>query len=260
MTSPLFDTVWSIPRHMRAVVQSQFYLSQSSIDNPSPWTGQRTPYGPFVQLFTADIKPAQAPGARRVEELRNRGDQNHGSWRDWQGFITRVRGTSGKIRLVDYYRMRPAFDERNKPTLSNWSDGTGWSDGTQWSEGAIPPFVTLDEAAKVGDDSVVLRGLPENTEEVLSPSDLMEARPNGVATNWGNLYEVVHCARTNSAGKARVYFQPGLRQNFAAGDMFVLRYPTCVMRLADKEQGIVTRSLGNVGELGMKLIEEPHFG
>lgn len=250
MSAPLFDTVWELPRAMRAAVQSQFYLSADCIDSRSPWTGEGTPFDPFVQVFIADITP---PAAKSVAHTT----ADEVSARDWQGFMTRLRGTSGLLRVVDFYRMRPTYDVRNAPAKLNWSTGAAWSDGAQWSVGALPPFVTFAEAARANDDSVVLDfgGGLANTELVLSPADLMEARPNGIATSFGNLYEVVHAARTNAAGKTRVYLQPGLRQGFAAGDMVVLQYPTCVFRLADKQQGIVTRSLAGVGNLGFKLIE-----
>ena len=248
--SALSETVWEVPQHMRGAVQSTFYLQSNAIDDPSPWTGERSPYGPFAQVFLAEIKPAELRSPKKA--LAHPGEAD---WREWQGFMTRLRGTSGKMRIVDYYRMRPVYDARNTPTLSNWSDGSTWSDGSQWSSGALPPYVTLDEAASADADSIVLRGLPANTEAVLNPSDLIELRPNGIATTYGNMYEIVHCARTNSAGKARVYLGPGLRQGFAAGDMVVLRYPTCVFRLASANEGIVTRTLGNIGSLGFKLIE-----
>lgn len=248
-SSELFQTVWDVPRHMRGAVQSTFYLSQSAIDNPSPWTGERTPYGPFAQIHIAEISPAATKGPAKAND-------GEVTWREWQAFMTRMRGTSGLLRIVDYFRMKPIYESKHGQTQSNWGDGSGWSDGTKWTQGSLPPYVTFDAAAKEGDNSIVLRGLPVDTEEVLSPSDLGEGRPNGVPTNYGNLYEVVHCARTNADGKARVYFEPGLRQGFAAGDMWVLHYPTSVFRLADKSQGIVTRTMGNMGNLGFKLIEE----
>jgi len=242
------DTVWELPRHMRSAVQSTFTLSQPAIDNTSPWTGERTPYGPFVQVWMAEIKPPSAFSAAKARE-------GQPSWRDWQGFITRLRGTTGKVRLVDYYRMRAVYDEKNAAVASDWSDGTTWSDGAQWQNGALPPFVTLDEPAVEGASSIVLRGLPPNTDAVLNPSDLFEMRPNGIPTPWGNLYEVVHVSRTNADGKCRVHFEGALHDSFAMGDMTVLREPTSVFRLADKDQGIVSRAIGNVGKLGFKLIE-----
>jgi hypothetical protein len=249
MPSEFFKTVWSLPRSMRAVVQSTFYLSSSAIESASPFTGQRVPYGPMLQVFIADLRPPAAPGVAQARE-------GQASWREWQGFITRLRGTSGRVRIMDYYRMRPAYDLLHAATASQWADGDLWFNGQPWMEGALPPFVTLDEAAVAGADSLVLRGLPANVESALSPADLFELRPNGIPTETGNLYEVVHVARTTPDGKARVYMQPPLRQGFAAGDMAVLRYPTSVFRLADRDQGVVSRSIGNIGNVGLRLIEE----
>jgi len=253
MTETLFNTVWSIPRHMRGVVQSQFYLSGNNIDSSSPWTGERTPYGPLVQFFIAEISPATLNGPAKVNE-------GQATWREWQGFITRLRGTSGLVRAVDYYRMRPTYDVKHAITKSPWSASLPWSDGEPWQSPALPDFATFDETVSTGDSSIVLRGLPPNTEEVLVPGDLIEGRPEGIATPFGNLYEVVHCARTNDEGKARVYIQPGLRIGFTAGDMAVLREPSSVFRLVDASQGIVSRSLGNIGNLGIKLVEEMQNG
>ncbi len=247
-SSPLFDTVWDVPRNMRAAIQSSFTLSSDAFDSVSPFTGERSPSDPFVQVFNADITP---PAAKSPKHVR----AGEVSWRDWQGFMTRMRGTSGKLRIVDYYRMFSSYDERHDLTLSNWSDGTRWSDGKQWKHGALPPFVTFAEAARAGADTVVLRGLPANVKNVLSPADLIEGRPAGIPTSYGNLYEVVHYAGSNADGKVRVYLQPGLRQGFAAGDMMVLRYPTGVFRLSDKNQGIVTRTSPSIGNLGFRLIE-----
>jgi hypothetical protein len=249
--STFINTIWELPRSMRAAVQSQFYLSSDCIDSRSPWTQEGTPFEPFVQVHIADITPPTALGASRTTA-------DEVSWRDWQGFMTRMRGTSGLLRIVDYFRMRPIYDLRNKPSRSAWSDASLWSDGAEWAGGQLPPFVTFAEAARVDADSIVLNFGADfaNKELLINPSDLMEGRPNGVPTPYGNLYEAVHQARTNSTGKARIYLQPGLRQGFAAGDMMVLRYATGVFRLADKTQGIVTRTTGNIGTLGFKLIEQ----
>lgn len=258
--SLITETVWTLPRPMRAAVESRFYLSASNVEMAAPWTGQRSVYGPHAQVWIAELTPPVAVGPARLQELRGRGDKDHAGWREWQGFITRLRGTSGLVRVADYYRLQPTYNLRFPQTLSNWSDGTGWSDGTQWAEGGLPPFVVLDEAAQIEADSAVFKLLPPNTDEVLAPGDLFEMRAGGVAARYSTLHEVVHCARSNSDGKARVYFQPGLRQGYAAGDMAVLQEPSGVFRLADRDQGIVTRSVGNIGRVGLRLLEEPANG
>lgn len=248
MSETLEATVWTLPANQSGVTESRFHLSSDSIDNASPWTGERARSVPFLKVWLADLTFPPAPDADAATALR-------ASWRERQGFITRLQGTSGLLRCYDSFRRRPAYDLTHDPSLSNWSDVSTWDDGSQWSFGPLPPFLIVDEAASFEAKSIVLRGLPVSTENVLAPADLMEGRPNGVPTPYGNLYEIVHTGRSNADGKARIYFEPGLRQGYAAGDPFYIRDATCVFRLADKGQGVVTRSLGGIGRSGMSLIE-----
>jgi hypothetical protein len=248
MAIELDSTVWALPENQHRVTESRFDLQSDSIDSESAATRQRARAVPFAQVWVVDLVFPPAPDVRAATAEK-------ASWRERQGFITRLRGTSGLLRVYDSFRRRPAYDLTHDPVLANWSGGATWSDGSQWSSGPLPPFLIVDETARFEETSIVLRGLPADTELVLSPADLMEGRPNGIPTPYGNLYETVLCARSNSAGKARVYLQPGLRQGFAPGDPFYLRDASCVFRLADKAQGRVTRSVGNIGRSGMSLIE-----
>lgn len=244
----MIATIWSLPQNQSYVTESRFYLSSDSIDSASPWTGERARALPFLQAWMADLTFPSAPDAQGASVDRS-------SWRDRQGFLTRIRGTSGLIRVYDSFRRRPSYDLLHDPVLSRWSDGATFSDGSQWASGPLPPYLTVYEAALFEADSVVLTGLPVNTENVLQPSDLMELRPSGTATEYGNLYEVVLPVRSNSSGRARVYFQPGLRQAASVGDVMAIRDATGVFRLTNKDQGIVTRSIGSIGRSGMSLIE-----
>lgn len=236
-------SVLTWPREHRATTESQFYLQSSNLMAISGLTGQQTPYGPQYQRFVAKLT---FPGKKGPE------------WRQLQGLITRLRGAGGKIRLVDYHRMFNAYDTAVRAAngaTSRWSDDSLWSDGSGWANGYLPPSVAVDEPASRGDDSVVLRGLPASLADALSAADLIEFRPNAIAPEYGMLHEVVNAARTNSDGKTRVYFQAPLHANLAAGDMAVLRYPMSVFRLAADTEGVIQRSLGNVGNLGLSFIE-----
>lgn len=114
----------------------------------------------------------------------------------------------------------------------------------------------LEEAARAGDTSIVVRGLPASTSAIIRMGDLLEARPSGIPTTYGNLYECVNNTSTNVDGKTRIYIEPGLRRDLALGDMIVLRDPTTVFRLAKDDAGIVSRSLPSVGRMGLSLVEE----
>jgi hypothetical protein len=235
-------TIWDWPKKHRGTTESQFYLAPTSLSSTSPYTGQQTAYGPQVQRWTAKLT---FPTMRAPD------------WRPVQAFITRLRGISGAVRMVDYHRMRPARDAFDAvATFQNWSDGTTWSDGKGWASGYLPPFIICDEAADEGDDSIVVRGLPvSSSETVLRMGDLFEVRPNGIPADHGHLYEIVADARTDADGKTRLYIEPGLRKAVAMGDMIVLRYPTSVFNLASDQEGIVSRGLVSLGNMGLALNE-----
>lgn len=234
-------TIWEWPREWRATTESQFYLSSASLSSVSPYTGQTTPFGPNYQKHLAKLTfPGMpAPLHRRV-----------------QAFLTRQRGIVGMLRMIDYHRMKPAYDQfRASPIEQSWSDGLPWADGTGWIEGYLPHFIAVDETADEGASSVVVRGLPPSIPAVLGMGDLFELRPGGVPASHGHLYEISHDARSNAVGKVRLYFEPGLRARIAPGDQVVLHYPTSVFRLASDQEGIVSRGLGSVGHVGISLEE-----
>jgi hypothetical protein len=183
-------------------------------------------------------------------------DSERMSWREVQAFVTRLDGIVGKLRIVDYHRMKPAYDQYEvSPSEENWSDGAPFSDGHGWVEGYLPPAVEADEAAEEGATSIVVRGLPANLEKPLRMGDLFEVRPNGIPAVHSHLYECVANVNTNANGKTRLYFRSGLRKGVAAGDMIVLRYPTGVFRLASDQDGIISRGLASVGDMGFSLSE-----
>lgn len=234
-------TIWEWPKEWRGTLDSQFTLQAASLSLRSPFTGQVIPYGPQVQRFVAKLTfPTMKP-------------QHH---RRAQGFISRLRGINGALRMVDYHRMKPAYDQFVvTPTVENWSDGHAFTDGKGWVSGYLPPFIVCDEAADEGADSLVVRGLPESIAGVMGLGDLFEVRPNGIPANHGHLYEVVTDARSDANGKSRLYCEPGLRKAVAAGDMIVLRYPTSVFRLASDQEGAISRGLASLGNMGLSLEE-----
>jgi hypothetical protein len=238
-------TIKEWPAKWRATIQSQFFLAPSNLSSSSPYTGQTTPYGPQVQVWTAKLTfPTMRAGDNRMP------------WRQVQGFITGLRGITGRIRMIDYNRMKPFYDAYiAKPTVERWSDNTLFSDGSGWSSGNLPPFITVDEAAEEGADSIVVSGLPASLTAALDMGDLFEVRPDGIPAVHGHLYEVTGRANTNSDGKTRIYFQAGLRKAVKAGDMIVLRYPTSVFQLASDQEGVIQRGLANLGDMGLSLTE-----
>jgi len=238
-------TIYEWPRCWRGTAESQFYLAPSNLQSVSPYTGQATPYGPQTQIWTAKLTfPTMSPR-----------DHRGMPWRQVQGFITRLRGIGGMLRIVDYHRQRSAYDQNRAGAEESWSDNQPFSDGRGWSVGYLPPSIVADEPAREADTSVVVRGLPASLHQALDMGDLFEVRPGGIAVPHGHLYEVSFRADTGASGKTRLYFEPGLRKGVAAGDMIVLREPTSVFRLATDQEGIVQRGLASFGEMGMSLTE-----
>lgn len=228
------------PKEFRAVAQSQFQLQSTGLMSTSPFTGEATPYGPLSQRFICNVTfPAVRSPVHRY----------------WSGIVSSLRGMQNTLRMVDYFRMRPGYDLDVDPSVSNWSDNSTWSDGRGWSEGFLPPLCAVDQAARMGDNTLVFRGLPANVKSVLRLGDLFEIRPNGMRAAHGMLHEVIHESRTDASGKTLVEFEPSLRKGVAAGDQIVLRYPSSLFRLANDTEGAITRSMGSIGNMGMSLIE-----
>ena len=235
--------IWEWPRAHRATINSTFRLMPMSLSAQSPYTGEQTIYGPTAQRFQAKLT---FPGKRSPD------------WRYLSGFITRLRGMSGRLRMVDYNRMRCAFDVallRTPPAAEPWADDQYWSDGRGWESGFLPPFVVAAENRSAGNRNLLLKSFPVSTAGVMQFGDLFEHRPGGIATKHGSLYEVTGNFRTNAAGQTRVYFEAGLRRDVFAGDMIVIRYPTSVFSLTGDAEGEISRGLANVGNMGMSLVE-----
>lgn len=234
-------TVWDWPKEFRQPVESRFHISPKSNGASSPWTGARSIYGPISQAWNCELTFPQISGdnVQRIE-----------------GFITRMRGIAGKLRLVDYFRQAPLYHKHATKTTSAFSDSTLFSDSTGFEEGGLPPSCVVDALGVEGADSLVLKSLPTSITNILEPGDRFELRPNGIPTAWGNYYEITDYASTNAAGNTRIYFQPGLRQNIAAGDQVVLLGASCVVALADDAQGIMNRMFaGPRGNFGLSLVE-----
>ncbi|MFN3746707.1 MAG: hypothetical protein ACK4TL_18550 [Hyphomicrobiaceae bacterium] len=164
------------------------------------------------------------------------------AWAPKGAFFARMDGEAGLLRMSDPLRCQPSLNRRLKLPQEPWSDNTLFSDNTGWlNAGLVPPTAEIAAPAAMGDVDLVIKGLPAHTADVLAPGDLIEVRPNGIATVTGNLYEVVRGSASNSAGVAGVEVRPRLRQGFAAGDMAVLQYAQCVFRLADMDAGRIFR-------------------
>lgn len=233
MTRPIF--FW--PREHWGATGGMFRLSSMNLISSALFSAAVSPYGPIDQRWTADISmPAK-------DELE---------WRKLSALVSRLRGTSGLLRMGDVFRVRPAFDL----SVTTTKTGFQFTDGTGFVDGYLPPQISVDEAASASAESFVVRSLPASTSAVLRMGDLIEIRPNGIPTPYGNLYEVVADAPTNANGKTRISIEPTLRIAIVPGDMVVIREATTVFRLAKDSEGSISRELPALGRLGLSLVEE----
>ena len=201
------------------------------------------------------IVTIQSPTMPEIEHRNRDGVLTQPSWREVEGRIAALRGVSRGVRIYDPTNTQPAYNLEQAGVTSTWSDGRTWADGRQWLTGYLPPFVTVDEVAPAGATSIVIRGLPENVSRVLRWGDRFELRTNGIPAPYGCLHMIEGEWRTNSSGKTRVSFGPGLHVGANVGDMIVLNKPTVVANLLDDKQGIVTRDAARNGTWGFSLVE-----
>jgi hypothetical protein len=247
---PIGTTQWWPPHMLRAVSSSFMLGSINGAVQPIFQAAPSVFADPFEQRWTCTF---QSPPLGEQESTDARGNVRP-SFREVEGRIAKLRGMAGAIRLWDPFNKDWAYNIEVAPTLTDWSDGTTWSDGTEWAGGFLPPFVTVDEAAVEGAESIVIKGLPASILRVGRIGDRFEAIPNGIRPDWAHYYGAVDDCTSNASGKTRVYFQPGLRGPLNPGDMIRLKYPTTVMRMIDDRQGEVQRGLVT-GSFGVTLLE-----
>jgi len=196
--------------------------------------------GPQVQFWMADIS---YPTKGTAE------------WRQALGLIASLEGIKGKVRIYDPFRQGPLYNISAILSTTTWDDATTWDDGTVWQDGLLPSSIAVDENAALNAKSIVVKGLPASTAAVFNPGDPFEIRPSGVPAIFGHYYMITKISNSNSAGKTRIEFTPGLRAGIAVGDMVVLKKPRCVMRLATDDEGAINVTPPGVGNFGLSFFE-----
>lgn len=237
--------IWSWPYDTAPEVRS-FRLRAFNLFSISSQTQEFVPGGLLVQRFEARLTFPALTADR---------------WRELDGLLAVLAGAGGKLRLWDEARKQPYYNSLVSKSGSNWDDNTTWDDGAQWESGLLPPFVTASEDQPRGATDLLAGGFPANTEGVLRRGDLFEVRPNGTAAEHGHLYVVVGFANSNSGGKTRIFFRPGLRAGVRAGDMLVIGgssptfWPSTVFRLASDDEGDIEVRAPSTGSIGVTLLE-----
>lgn len=228
------------PAQFDGVVESRFYLRATNLSSVSPYTGQRSAYGPTAQVWVAELSfPIMQPE----------------KWRPLSGLLSGLDGINGLLRMPDPLRKLPLYNVLHAPAITGFSDDTLFSDGTGFSENVVPDYCAVEEAARAGASSIVLSGLPASVDGLFSPGDLIEAMPDAQDVLHGHLYEIVGKANTDAEGRTRVSIRPRLRGSLAAGDQIRTRRATSVFRLASDQEGGIARQLPDFGRLGFTLVE-----
>lgn len=217
-----------------------FFLSTINFKSVSPWTGRQSISGPNSQLWQAEVTFSI---------------QTRDQWMPLEGMLAQLAGQSGLLRFGDFAKRIPQRDMESDTQSEAWSDSTFFSDGSGWVSGLLPPFIWASEIAARGATSIVVSGLPVSEPRVLRRGDNFEHRPNGIPDATPRFHMVTRDAPTDANGKTRLEFLPPLRGGVAAGDMIVLTDPMSVFRLADDNQGVVTRTPPHFGDVGIKLVE-----
>lgn len=235
--------IYEWPRDWYRFTTNSFRLQSRSQTTARSWIGGKSVYGPHAQLWVARM-------TLNTEKWDDRGQTI-------AAFISRLDGQAGLLRIGHYHRLKPQYNRLNSGGSQPWSDSTLFDDGTGWVSGLVPPFAFVLAAASRGDNALQIGGLlPVSTSRVLRRGDLLEIRPNGIASDGPNLYEVQVDGNTNADGETGVEIRPRLRQNLAAGDQVVLQNATSVFRLIDDEQGAADISApGSLTSAGFSLVE-----
>jgi hypothetical protein len=235
-------SVFQWPREWSKFVSGRYNLQTASLRSQSTFTPARSASYSF-SFWRCDLvyRPLRGPS----------------NWQGVEAWFARLDGDVNVFRMFDPLRCQPRYNRQHPQAPEKWSDDTNWSDGTGWVSGMIPPTAQLAAAASRGARFIHVEGLPEGIAEALAPGDLLELRPNGVATETGNLYQVVVGGATDANGEIGIEIRPPLRQNFAAGDQVVFVNAQTVFRLTDPEQGSIERD-ANIGHFGFAGVE--HLG
>lgn len=199
--------------------------------------------GPRFMFWSADLElaPMYQEGGK---DLRRR----------WSAFRTRNQGGAVAFRIYDPFRIAPSGKGAGissdgtvgKEVKLIDSAGRKFSMGRQTiHEGSST--CTVYEAAPRHSESMVMTGLVPNA-DVFYEGDLFEV--------GGNLYEISQDARSDSSGRARVFFMWLLWKGAVVGDIVTLVKPTARFQFSSVTEGQMSQDL-ITGQASFKAVEVP---
>lgn len=174
---------------------------------------------------------------------------------DMDAFFTRLRGRYRGLRISNGMRLAPWYDRNLSPTTSTFSDGSTFTDGSGFANGFLPPNVFVDTSADRGANYLILGGFPPLIENVIRRGDLLQIKPNGIASGFPHLYKAMFSGSSDANGRLGIEIESRLRAGVASGDQVGLRYASTIFRLATDDQADIEGSGGQIGNFGFSLIE-----
>lgn len=204
-----------------------------------PLRGSRRSSGPLVEVWEAKLTYRDLIGAE--------------AWAPIRGFLGRLRGTAGLIRIHDPARALPrgvAAGINRSTRLESligqpFGDGTIFSDGTGWVDASTAGTIAI--AAPIKSEWIAIGGLVPSQGLALGASDLLEIA--------GRLYEVLVDAASDAAGVALVQIGPRLRAPVLAGDRVEFAHASSPFQVVDKRPTMEVRSSGLRTDFGLDLVE-----
>lgn len=233
--------IYEWPSDWYRSTQSTFRIQARSQTTPRSYIGGKSVYGPHAAIWMTQLTLAPQAQDSLGQAMA--------------AFFSRLDGQAGLIRIGDPLRLMPQANRVAKPSINTWDDDTLFDDGTGWENRPVPPYAVVAVSASRGENYLVIKALAASKSRLLRRGDLLELRPNGIATETPNLYEIQVDGSTNSSGEVGIEIRPRLRQGFAVGDMVVFDRPTSVFRLVDDDQGAAEMSLPRIANIGFSLVE-----
>jgi hypothetical protein len=210
-----------------------------TITSRMPLRGSRRSSGPIVEVWEARLTYRDLIGAE--------------NWGPIRGFLGRVRGAGGLIRIHDQARALPrgtaagvaSSTKLETITAQPWSDGSYFSDGTGWTDAATAGVIATAAPAK--SEWILISGLVPSMPLSIGAADLMEI--------GGRLYESLIDVPSDPSGRALVQIGPRLRAPVLPGDRVEFAYATTPMQFVDKRPVMEVRGGGNRTDFGLDLVE-----
>ncbi len=236
-----------LPDKFNVAAEAELDLVHVSLVSRQLFSLLEKPEGPIAAYFTGEF----------VAPVRQSTDDRLGSWREFSGWARRQRGRAGRFRMYDPARPGPGYDLTVSPVRSKWSDDAYWSDGSGWVTGFLPPRIVAAEPARYGANSVVVSYGADFASilRIAQMGDRIEFLPNGMHAQHPHYYEIVNPANTNLQGKARIYFEPGLRASVRRGDGIAIRFARALVRFASANEARIRVKPPLLGDSKFAVVE-----